>query len=596
MSAPEESGDTDPETQPTPVSAPSPEKMDYEFELTTICIKVTTNASGDAEPVNLTFSNFVDTDKLSTDSIYPYFIYEYAYPHNNLMTLPRTAQLAFFFDKSTFLRTMEQHVLSTGGKSIDLNISNYKNKGVLRELNTADVQPPAIAIANINTMIQILFPTIFPFPGNNISSFLSPSNNVPTPIIGAYSHFTLGGKPTTVIKTTWCDDCINHPVYKKLVTGYINLLEICKDQYDTNIIFVKQKQDMIKDLLGKITRPLLEKNKSFMLTTETNPARAQFNATDDQIVVQSLQNDIEDITKIANAPITTSPADDVADSYVITSITNLAINEINRIWTPRRPMKSVAITNTLTNDGNYKNILELLNRINERKINLKRTSFDPELFTIIANLHKNIVEYRIVNHVNKNYLSLLGNDKGQIRPGIQLDEELNTLRKAVKLDTDIMAKFYPTQYDEYIKSIQKVTQLTDLRKAPKYREVSPGESVLETVDKHAIVILDNFIKTPTADCIDAFNEMMNFAKQVVTGRIIDEPFPASTYAGITRKTRDSETDFEMYIHIDTIGGIITDENIRNVKCKYKDASIGEYFSNRTTESTAIIRPSVFVSL
>jgi hypothetical protein len=55
----------------------------------------------------------------------------------------------------------------------------------------------------------------------------------------------------------------------------------------------------------------------------------------------------------------------------------------------------------------------------------------------------------------------------------------------------------------------------------------------------------------------------------------------------------STVDYELYLAIDLIGGIINIENRGNTECRYKDASIGDYIENATIDNPNIARPARF---
>jgi hypothetical protein len=144
----------------------------------------------------------------SESSSYPLFTFEVVYPLDTI----RNVGMDFFFDKALFIKTL---------------------KGLKR--TTIDMEKHENAKENVLTTLKVLFPTNFPTEGNIHVSFDENIQKTPTvsdesiPIIPQwilkyfmksstnYSYLEIGGEPYTLYRITWVNDFINHPEYKKLI-------------------------------------------------------------------------------------------------------------------------------------------------------------------------------------------------------------------------------------------------------------------------------------------------------------------------------------------------------------------------------------------
>jgi hypothetical protein len=603
------------ETDTAATGAPDAQaEKEYEFNLGTLSINVFTNIPGNPGPVELTYESFVVPEgtvlNISTPGKkYPYFTNDYVYPYAELSMKPYANILNFFFSRDKFVRTMESHILATGGKTFQIK-DGYERFGELTYINssptTRNLVKRRIAAQNITIMIRLLFPTSFPFVENNVSSFVTAieSGHVsPSTAIGRFSYLSLFGNTATVTRTVWLDDCINHPKYQTAIVEYRRLIDWCATQLAANTFVANRRKENAETAFKLLTPKVIKNNEDHMNSFMQNNAVMQ-RTYDDTKLIQTILKVIEELAGGAGAGDNTlSPATGENHTFVGDAFYK-AVTIAQTVWSSTRDSvefkndedgdrsgedDSVAEENTrdTLHEHKFKGYLEKINLIMEVRTKLRQASIKPEMDKILTDLRRNIVDYGMITHVNKTYLS------GTITPGFENDEVLyppSLAAGAVAPAYDIIGLqrrgSYP-QYAQYMRGLSELVQTFDM---------------VDSVPNSIPNIVNSFIKEPKRESADVFNRVFADAATLMAGEtrsVADSVDLATMFVGVERRLRGAAdgADYEIYARVDVIGGVVTDANLGQVSCKYKDESLGAYVASRnSTDATVIVKPNVYVKL
>ena len=193
-------------------------------------------------------------------SQYPNLCTNYVYPSTQLNALPFDQRIEFFFDKTFFGNQMKKW-FQRGYLTETITEKNDIDSGPAKKWNQKIYK-------NVSKMLELLFPTVYPVPGNvydSYSTFFNPEYSekmggktfsfkailptfltsslgmtVPT-LASYYSYVKLDGSVYTVTRAVWLNDLLNHPIYNDLLEKF-NIFEVWR-----------------KNEAGKITK-LIEKN------------------------------------------------------------------------------------------------------------------------------------------------------------------------------------------------------------------------------------------------------------------------------------------------------------------------------------------------
>ena len=163
--------------------------------------------------------------KKTSSNDFPYFNIQYKYPKSVLNNLSYDNCIDFFFDKKTFINILNIHIIK---------------ESLIPATKDTDIRE--IIDFNINTMVELLFPTKYPIINNNYDSYtrniLGLSNGlsfkgslgvfekiIPNNFRTNYSYIQVDNKNYSVVKTTILNDFLNHPGYRSMINSYnkINL-------------------------------------------------------------------------------------------------------------------------------------------------------------------------------------------------------------------------------------------------------------------------------------------------------------------------------------------------------------------------------------
>jgi hypothetical protein len=390
-------------------------------------------------------------------------------------------------------------------------------------------------------------------------------------------------------------------MYQKAVAEYTRLQEWCVTQKKSNAFISTQRKRLIDDAIKALIADkngLVETNKDFM---QPDNERRSANIYDETAMIKFILNDIDVLVSIARhvEPPSEKPDDEIHADPLVTDAVELAKNVADRVWTGinKAAVVAAAIADKaaeaeavkrkayMPNVGeNYSNYLEVVNRIIERKSRLRQASLTPEIERFLIDLRRNIVDYRMILHVNERYLS------GQITPGFEIDEELyppssaaTTILPAYEIIGLQRRGAYP-QYAQYLKSLFELVQAVDVSGAPP-----------NSIPR----IVNQFIREPDEISKPAFNDAFTAASKLMLGETTSVDDPSSMLVGVERRLRGATdgVDYEIYVRVDVIGGTVTAANLGQVSCRYKDESLGAYIASRNSiDSAVIVKPNVYVKI
>ena len=179
--------------------------MDFTFQTDQIKIFVDTQIPN-YKPVAITQS-ILGIDTINT---YPYFTGWFKYEKDILLRKSYDEKIKFFFNEETFLEAFK-------GKTKGSVSTQFINE-------------------NIDIMIQVLFPTVYPLKNDNTTSFqvLTKTNKIEYSLKGAipfggilrsfnnnFSYIHLNKSIYTVTSTCVLNDITNHPEYSKILQDFL---------------------------------------------------------------------------------------------------------------------------------------------------------------------------------------------------------------------------------------------------------------------------------------------------------------------------------------------------------------------------------------
>jgi hypothetical protein len=231
---------------------------DSGIEIENIVIFLETKIPNMKAPIKLTKSILYisENDEGGSTSEYPYFTNACKLPKQKLINMSYKDIVGFFFNKKIFA-----------------NIMNKENRLSTSLDSTIDY--------NINTMIMLLFPTVYPSENLNTNSYdnVIKKNKVDNGIISfvidsfvaeknvRFSYIKVNSTIYTITSTCILNDFLNHPEFSKLYSQYIEFdlwflktkKEIKNKLSSMNITFYKMETRLIKEKLDIRKEILLKK-------------------------------------------------------------------------------------------------------------------------------------------------------------------------------------------------------------------------------------------------------------------------------------------------------------------------------------------------
>lgn len=485
----------------------------------------------------------------------PFFTKDIKYPMKQLYRLRGISYkkiLKFFFDKKYFEATIASSIGNNRIKTTKK--TNKKTKKKIKNITQPVIEEynEIIINHNINAMMELLFPTIFPSMRNFSSSYDTYiANNQKSDIsfkgisYNKFSYLKIDGKTYTVSKVTWLNDLLNNPVYKNFIdefTSYRNWVE--KESKAINALFDKKKNAIIGRLLDpkpKNTLYIFDEpfNKNIPENTELTKIKSEEN------------RDFEKKKFYDNLDGLISQLTDLKNDYFDES-------------------------------GNKKEIKEQ----EEKKDSEKEIADLYSKISGISELYKRLIENRTVTlkGISASFKSRL-----QI-----LLEELQTMNSLIKIKTFYITadevniklgeedpnvvKILKENYSQFIEYIEKVKLI-----------MYPNRESTNSELQKEIVNFSENKKEKESDELLVFQKLMTKIKEELIFLKSKDYFNNKKHmklmdTGISaiNKNKPNEPHYEIYLGIDLFEGEINDKNLELIKCKYRGLYLGQetelYFS------------------
>ena len=463
-----------------------------------------------------------------------------------------------------------------------------KIKKIIKDIDYARKE---ISDHNISLMLEVLFPTTFPTVNDVNDSFnqnikealntkLSIKGELPSliqPLISGiqipYSYISINTSKYTVVKTLWLNDFLNHPRYKELI---INFNKFYNDNHKNNNFLEKKIIKTSRTIFNNFT--LLNEN-TFDKNTE------------------SFENDIK-LSEESENKYGKKNVNLYANIYGI-------LNLIRKIYKKIKKIKK---------EKNYsKNkIIEILDSIDDieymYKISSQKIYFPQNVKNFIEDLIKETRLPRSLNGISKmdessfkNISAININDPKNKNIVDSLNEIYPSYVNFLSLLNNFVKPNYQTThlqlqklFNDYVKGTNG--NLYDLIKnyiKTKFLLNSPTDLLLEedpTINTE--IFSDNYlyIGLNFSDSMFGSNANSNNNQDLVNDNNTDNTDNTNNmfYQGgenesenvLPMNKKNNSMDlitYEIDVLIDLIGGEINNENINDIKCKYKSESLGNMF-------------------
>ena len=459
---------------------------------------------------------------------YPLFTNNTKLPLNTILKLPPDSQKDLFFSPLAFKKLIGNKV---------------ENDKEVRIKNAQD---------NFIILLNILFPTSFPIRSNLRETFSEniqdtivdigiPDDNIFSPITdifqqreNKYGYCTFNNEPCTISKITFINDIINDPIFSELI------------QISTNFQIIRQKKineykKKADDLYNNI-----QKNIASNLTT----IQTAFKTED-------------------------SPVNDMYKKIIRkTGAFNLQAKHPPSLMEPY--LKSL-IDKDKSNTESIINIFVKLYELKEASVD--PNSYIPFIFTELpgfSNLLNNSFNYHIQKQILDSITQLniangyLKKEKEDSKSLTSTEKKIISVLKSFNIfDTFLktMRKFknpnrsYTNEYlskiinnsetemDEYIKFIEYINKIN--------KEERPSDEVLN----------NDFMKDKLQTGVMTVQENIQ-PENTEKKDSIQDPLRSTT-----------KKHYDVMINYELIKGILSDENLDDIKCPYKDEYLVELYNN-----------------
>lgn len=213
--------------------------MDDDIDVKNIEININTNIGDDKQIIfskNLLYIPDQSSKDFANFSNYPFITHSCKYPKQVLKNMIYIKRLKFFFIKSEFEKVIRENIKKDDVEFDDDYYDNYNaddEDEIDIKMQEKYMKRQNILKENVLDMLQLIFPTLYPYVGNISTSFenMKSENSIfgtsgssqfsdylNTLIIPKISYLKLENKIYTIIGVTWLDDVLNNPDYLKFIT------------------------------------------------------------------------------------------------------------------------------------------------------------------------------------------------------------------------------------------------------------------------------------------------------------------------------------------------------------------------------------------
>lgn len=512
---------------------------------------------------------------------YPFFTGSVRIPKSYLLRKSFDEKIMFFFNRKIFIETL----------------SNKKNYSYSENKDFKEDDNVKVVLYNLKTMIQLLFTTVYPTVNDNKDSFeqnilkrgsytLSLDGTVPKffknvfPSLNVdFSYIVLDGKDYTVTSTCILNDIVNHPEYNKMIH---KLVEFTKWKIQTSNEIELKMTRIRKKIQFNIEENFLDKPK-IEYEFVKNMRNSNYYGPNDK-----LEQKIEKLTYLFDK-----------FSFIINISDTIVKNDIAK--------------NNDSIDFIMKNIIEDDNNRHAELLRHDNDDNDDMRSIISRSLNTNNYITGNINDINDDIQRIYEKyGSNSIRTNrLIIDELTNDIFKDIKTVFDDKYSFQTIRslIDEYLTMMIIKIKYFDPKKSTENYDVLSGEIEMyfkQNYKKYFELLqyISNFVdpnritsNKPLQGMINDFYENKNdeleqFMTQVVHRYINDDDNVMteidlqSLDTGVNSYNTENnfgKLKYEAHVSFDLILGKLTQEDLSNITCEYKDEELGVYFDSRRSD-------------
>ena len=551
------------------------------IEVEQITIIIDTNRPNKTKLDFLTKNIFYSYNSSIKDKFYdeyPYFTRSVKIPKDYLLRKTFADKLKFFFNRKTFIDTL----------------SNEKIFSSFQEMEEDD----EVINYNLTTMIELLFTTVFPSVNDNKDSFnnlilkrgmytLSLDGTVPNlfrsmfPSLNVdFSYIILDGIDYTVTSTCILNDILNHPEYNKMIHKMSELKKWkiqVKNEVEAKMLRMKKKiKFSIEQNFNNYAKVKYEFDKNIRNYSHYNSNRetegkanilfSLFNKFIDIIdIIENFEN-FENFEKLVN-----DSEDDIKYGKNIEDIENKEskIKFLNYIKT------------TINNKHLPKNIRYVISKYTIDILkDIKTKLVDKYSFQTIRSL---IDEVLILLVIKLKYFdskkSNNDNDNDLHKELVKyynIDYKKNTGFKESTDDYDVVSgdieRYFKLNYKKYTESIDLVSKFVFPNCITSNKKL---QLMINDFSNNKNDFLENFMTF-------VFHKYINDDDVIVT----DNYDMKSLYTGVNSydtANNIGKLKYEAYVSFDLILGKLTQDDLSNISCDYRNEELGMYLNNQRSD-------------
>lgn len=498
-------------------------------------------------------NEIVDRSKFSD---YPFFLTNQMYPKDALNRLTYQKKMLFFFNKDFFKKTILQNEKNTPNNSQKINM----------DINGLDETNVNISY-NMQTMIELLFPTSYPVINNHNNSYakyiqkktffnntlkgstsflryISPVFDIFPGLNTYHSFLKINGNIYTITKTTWLNDFLNHPFYYSFIMEQM-LFDDWRETTSNEI------QVMIETLMDDLEKDMTKK--FFVPSSPPPPPHTPPLPTP---IITSIETKLHEQVR-TDAPYFTKFINDSIE----------LLNTINGIFKSVPRNKTEDYENIVQLKDSIDTFFEKISSLNESKIRMPKKEND-----LLINLQNNITKIYDLFLLNNKYFK-------------EIYINFN--------DFEDDKNMFVSKFSKYVDYVNKLKSYT------KPNKETTNDELQKMIDDYATGKTNNF-NIHINHVIDCYikpqqnlNAVFNFYEietKLASGTKYfydtkNKSYPENKsyplYVGITKKIENPI--YETYLMMDVIGGDIT--TLNNFYCDMRDNNMINMFEKLTYKIT-----------
>jgi hypothetical protein len=547
-------------------------------------------------------------DKAVPSSEYPFItstrLFNKSELQNYAYTYGYSKIVYYFFDKITFERFFTLYTIADDVEPVT-NTMTPKEK--MDRNNTIKKN----LIANINIMLELLFPMTYPATFNISDSYkLYIRQNIDFDLNNTFSNITktffkkimavtqavqtknfsyikVDGAVYTVTKLIWLNDILNHPVYRDFINEFIGFKQLAEQQKESLDGVITKAQNMLFERIQDTSEGGSSLNiykecigpfiKNFNENVKSLQNRRQYDNSKIQQFINDLKNIILLILKVFNLHYSvtikgkTKQTIDSIQTSMENNIKNASKSDSDT------PIPTITFTppdyneknkNTMNTDNYLKDLTQSTNDLNELYTKLKQSNVGsltgiPGFFT--SRLNKIIDEIKTINvniTIKEKYLS----EKTTINLTGEDQTVIDTLTKRfpsyIAFADKIKALIYPTR----ITTNAQLQEMID--------NYSNGKKIngKKSFDEIMEAIKEQYILMTTQKSSQTINLLSNEEDQ----KLIQTEICKFT------ESDPNVPHYEIYIALNLIEGEMKSTNINDIKCMYRSMYLGKELQNYFT--------------